>query len=72
MNTKVKIDHLATGVLGLDQLLGGGLPRILVPAGRVAVVREVDTVCRYGGDEIDILLSEISQPDDASRVASKY
>ncbi len=37
----------------------------------VAAVREVDTVCRYGGDEFVILLSEISQPDDASRVARK-
>lgn len=37
----------------------------------VAAVREVDTVCRYGGDEFVILLNEISQPDDAARVARK-
>ena len=37
----------------------------------VASVRAVDTVCRYGGDEFVILLTEISQPDDAARVAQK-
>ena len=37
----------------------------------VAAVRAVDTVCRYGGDEFVILLTEISQPDDAARVARK-
>lgn len=32
-------------------------------------VRESDTVARIGGDEFIILLSEISQPNDASKVA---
>jgi diguanylate cyclase (GGDEF)-like protein/PAS domain S-box-containing protein len=34
-------------------------------------VRETDTVCRYGGDEFVVLLSEIDQADDAERVAGK-
>lgn len=34
-------------------------------------VRAVDTVSRHGGDEFIILLPEISQPDDAARVADK-
>ena len=37
----------------------------------VAAVREVDTVCRYGGDEFVVLLTEINQSDDAARVACK-
>jgi diguanylate cyclase (GGDEF)-like protein len=34
-------------------------------------VRDVDTVSRHGGDEFLILLSEVSQPSDALRVAEK-
>lgn len=34
-------------------------------------VRATDTVCRQGGDEFVILLSEIEHPDDAARVAGK-
>ena len=37
----------------------------------VAAVRAVDTVCRYGGDEFVVLLTEISHADDAARVARK-
>jgi diguanylate cyclase len=37
----------------------------------VSVVREVDTVCRYGGDEFVVLLAELSQPADAQTVAEK-
>jgi len=37
----------------------------------VSVVREVDTVCRYGGDEFIVLLTELSQPADAQTVAEK-
>lgn len=36
-----------------------------------ANVRSTDTVCRYGGDEFVVLLSEISQPDHAAAVADK-
>jgi len=34
-------------------------------------VREVDTVARQGGDEFIVLLSELSTPQDAERVAEK-
>ncbi|MCG2580733.1 MAG: diguanylate cyclase [Marinobacter sp.] len=34
-------------------------------------VRATDTVCRYGGDEFVVLLSEIAQPDHAFAVADK-
>lgn len=34
-------------------------------------VRETDTVARLGGDEFVILLSSISEPNDAARVAQK-
>jgi len=36
-----------------------------------ACVRTTDTVCRQGGDEFVILLSEIEQPQDAALVAEK-
>ena len=36
-----------------------------------AAVREVDTVCRLGGDEFLILLTEINQPADAALIAKK-
>ena len=35
-----------------------------------ACVRDTDTVCRQGGDEFVILLSEIERPMDAERVAN--
>jgi diguanylate cyclase (GGDEF)-like protein/PAS domain S-box-containing protein len=34
-------------------------------------VRESDTVCRHGGDEFLILLSEVDQPEDAGLIADK-
>jgi diguanylate cyclase (GGDEF)-like protein/PAS domain S-box-containing protein len=34
-------------------------------------MRDIDTVCRQGGDEFVILLAEIRQPDDAIKVADK-
>lgn len=37
----------------------------------LAVVREVDTVSRYGGDEFVILLTELSQIADAHKVVDK-
>ncbi|WP_201745164.1 diguanylate cyclase domain-containing protein, partial [Aidingimonas lacisalsi] len=41
-------------------------------AGRLSeCVRETDTVCRQGGDEFVVLLSEMEKPQDAARVAEK-
>ncbi|CAN0602969.1 unnamed protein product, partial [Ectocarpus sp. 12 AP-2014] len=34
-------------------------------------VRTTDTICRYGGDEFVVLLSEINEPDHAFAVADK-
>jgi len=33
-------------------------------------LREVDTICRLGGDEFTVLLDKITQPEDAGRVAN--
>ncbi|MDR5893592.1 diguanylate cyclase [Halomonas mongoliensis] len=41
-------------------------------AGRLRdCMRDIDTVCRQGGDEFVILLAEIRHPEDACRVADK-
>ncbi|WP_416139633.1 diguanylate cyclase domain-containing protein [Halomonas sp. HK25] len=34
-------------------------------------MRDIDTVCRQGGDEFVILLAQIRKPEDATRVAEK-
>ena len=48
-----------------DQLLR------LVARRLAACVRAMDTLCRYGGDEFVLLLTEIEQPQDAARVVEK-
>ncbi|MBS9405674.1 EAL domain-containing protein [Halomonas sp. TRM85114] len=41
-------------------------------AGRLSdCIRDTDTVCRQGGDEFVVLLSEINKPQDAARIAEK-
>ena len=37
----------------------------------LAAVRDADTVCRYGGDEFVVLLTEIAHVEDAAQVARK-
>lgn len=36
-----------------------------------SAVRDSDSVCRYGGDEFLVLLSELAQPSDAALIARK-
>jgi len=55
-------DHL--GHAGGDQVL-----QFLAHAMQ-SVLRESDTLCRYGGDEFLVLLPEISTPEDAGRLAA--
>ncbi|MBF0413845.1 MAG: EAL domain-containing protein [Desulfamplus sp.] len=45
-----------------DQLLQSAAARLK------ACVRDTDTICRHGGDEFVILLSEIEHPQDAAQV----
>ena len=42
-----------------------------VAATLLAAVRDGDTVCRYGGDEFVVLLTEVAQAEDAAQVARK-
>ncbi len=50
--------------------VGDGLLR-KVSSSLVECIRTADTVCRYGGDEFAVLLSEINSPEDAGNVALK-
>jgi diguanylate cyclase (GGDEF)-like protein len=43
----------------------------LVASRLSSAVREIDTVCRYGGDEFVAVLSELAEPGDAAAVAQK-
>ncbi len=43
----------------------------MVAARLVSAVRQEDTVARLGGDEFVIVLSELTQADDAAKLASK-
>ena len=64
------LDHFkeVNDTLGHD----GGDQMLKVIAGRLlSCVRSVDTVCRQGGDEFIIVLVEITDPQDAARVAEK-
>ncbi|MFC5583241.1 diguanylate cyclase domain-containing protein [Rhodanobacter terrae] len=56
-------DHL--GHAGGDEVLQ------IVARALQSVLRESDTLCRYGGDEFLVLLPEISAPDDAGRIAAE-
>lgn len=41
-------------------------------AGRLSeCIRDTDTICRQGGDEFVVLMSEIEKPQDAARIAQK-
>ncbi|MGR4069495.1 diguanylate cyclase [Halomonas sp. LR3S48] len=54
----------------LGHALGDSLLQAV--AGRLQdCMRDIDTVCRQGGDEFVILLAEIRKPEDATKVAEK-
>jgi diguanylate cyclase (GGDEF)-like protein/PAS domain S-box-containing protein len=59
---------LVNDTLGHD--MGDELLKV-VAARLQACVRGIDTVCRQGGDEFIIVLSEITHPEDAAVVANK-
>jgi len=64
----VDLDRFATindtlGYVTADQLLREVAKRI------VACVRQTDTVARFGGDDFALLLTEISRPEDAAKIA---
>jgi len=54
----------------LGHSVGDGVLRVVADKLR-RCVRATDTVCRQGGDEFVILLSEIEHPEDAAQVAEK-
>lgn len=54
----------------LGHAVGDALLKLV--AGRLSeCVRDTDTICRQGGDEFVVLLSEIEEPEDAARIAQK-
>ena len=66
----VDLDHFKQINDTLGHAIGDQLLQSI--AGRlVACVRDSDTVCRYGGDEFVILLSEVAHTEDAALIANK-
>ncbi|MGD9730646.1 MAG: EAL domain-containing protein [Desulfamplus sp.] len=61
------MDHFKHINDSMGHVVGDHLLRS-VAARLKASVRDTDTVCRYGGDEFVILLSEIEHPQDAAQV----
>ena len=54
----------------LGHSLGDDMLRVI--AGRLrSVLREGDTIARMGGDEFTVLLSDLSQAEDAAKIAQK-
>lgn len=64
----VDLDQFKSINDGLGHASGDEVLQIVARALQ-SVLRESDTVCRYGGDEFLVLLPEISAPADAGRIA---
>jgi len=64
------LDHFKHFNDSLGHAIGDQLLQ-LVADSLVTCVRVTDTVCRQGGDEFVILLTEIERPKDAAQVAEK-
>lgn len=65
----VDLDHFKSINDGLGHAGGDEVLQVVARALQ-SVLRESDTLCRYGGDEFLVLLPEISAPDDAGRIAA--
>lgn len=58
----------------INDSLGHGIGDLLLQSVAVRLsecTRDTDTICRQGGDEFVVLLSEIDKPEDAARIAEK-
>jgi diguanylate cyclase len=64
------LDHFKQINDTLGHAVGDGVLQ-LVARRLESVVRESDSVCRYGGDEYLVLLSEVAQASDAAAIGAK-